>query len=57
MAEDPRADYAEVPGTLRGSPQESSGERRTVPVQEYLPAGMAFDFFFICSKHGIYQLI
>lgn len=46
MAEDPRADYAEVPGTLCGSPQESSGERRTVPVQEYLPAGMAFDFFF-----------
>lgn len=44
MAENPRADYAEVPGTLRGSPQESPGKRRIVPVQEYLPAGMALDF-------------
>lgn len=44
MAENPRADYAEVSGTLRGSPQESPGKRRIVPVQEYLPAGMGLDF-------------
>lgn len=44
MAENPRANYAEVPGALRGSAQESPGKRRIVPVQEYLPAGMAFEF-------------
>lgn len=44
MAENPRADYAEVPGALRGSAQESPGKGRIVSVQEYLPAGMAFDF-------------
>jgi len=49
MAENPRADYAEVPGTLCGSPQESSGKRRIVPVQEYLPAGMASESFIICT--------
>lgn len=48
MAENPRADYAEVPGTLCGSPQESSGKRRIVPVQEYLPAGMVSESFIIC---------
>lgn len=50
MAENPRANYAEVPGTLCGSPQESSGKRRTVPVQEYLPAGMALFFFFFLAS-------
>lgn len=44
MAENPRANYAEVPGALRGSAQESPGKGRIVPVQEYLPAGMAFEF-------------
>lgn len=45
MAENPRADYAEIPGTLRGSAQESPGKGGIVPVQEYLPAGMALDFY------------
>lgn len=59
MAENPRANYAEVPGTLCGSAQESPGKRGIVPVQEYLPAGMAFDFFIVLiySKHGVCQLI
>lgn len=45
MAENPRADYAEVPGTLCGSPQESPGKGRAVPVQEHLPAGTASESF------------
>lgn len=40
MAEDPRADYAQVPGALRGSPQEPPGKGGSLPVQKHLPAGM-----------------
>lgn len=40
MAEDPRAHHAQVPGALRGSPQEPPGQRGLVPVQEHLPAGL-----------------
>jgi len=59
MAENPRANYAEVPGTLCGSPQESSGKRRTLPVQEHLPAGMTFEllFFFLFVASMVCQLI
>lgn len=59
MAENPRANYAEIPGTLRGSAQESPGKRGIVPVQEYLPAGTALDFFIVLiySKCGICQMI
>lgn len=39
MAEDPRADHAQVPGALRGPAQESPGQRRPLSVQEHLSAG------------------
>lgn len=40
MAEDPRADHAQVPGALRGPAQEPPGQRRPLPVQEHLSAGL-----------------
>lgn len=40
MAEDPRAHHAQVPGALRGSPQEPPGQGGSLPVQEHLPAGV-----------------
>lgn len=40
MAEDPRAHHAQVPGALRGSPQEPPGKGGSLPVQEHLPAGV-----------------
>lgn len=40
MAEDPRAYHAQVSGALCGSPQEPSGQGRSLSVQEHLPAGL-----------------
>lgn len=42
MAEDPRADYAQILGALCGPTQEPPGQGRSLPVQEHLPAGSYF---------------
>lgn len=39
MAEDSRAHHAQIPGALRGSSEESPGQRGSLPVQEHLSAG------------------
>jgi len=39
MAEDSRADYGEILGTVRGSKEEPRGQRGSLSVQEYLSTG------------------
>lgn len=61
MAEDPRAHHAQVPGALRGSPQEPSGQGGSLSVQEHLPAGVCVedagpDQFFVCTEVRDYIL-
>lgn len=39
MAEDSRADYGEIPGTVRGPKEEPRRQRGSLSVQEYLSTG------------------
>lgn len=50
MAEDPRTHHAQVPGALRGSPEESPGQRGSLPVQEHLSAGVWEDTEAVCWR-------
>jgi len=45
MAEDPRADYGEVSRPLCRTQEEPYCQRRLVPVQEYMPTGIACPCF------------
>lgn len=53
MAEDTRADYAQVSGALRGSSQESLGKGGTVSVQEHMPTGLPLPCVSLCGMYMI----